>query len=176
MRGTQRRFRSGCAAAVMGAIVGLVVCPGCGRAARSRPVETFHTEVTVVLDGSPVAGAAVFFAPVGDGYAAYGVTDDRGIAALTTFSEGDGAASGAYVVRLSKDQATRDPTVTLPDPDVDPDGYEQAFASMVAEGKSPFESRNLMPEKYRTYDTSGLTATVSPTSTNSFVFAISSTP
>lgn len=176
MRLSAIRSRPASVAGSIGLIIVILLCGGCGRRSAARPVRTFPARATVVLDGAPVAGAAVFFSPTSDGYAAYGVCDDHGVAKLTTFSPGDGVASGVYSVKVSKDEATRNPTVSLPDPETDPDGYERAHAKMVAGGKALFDIRNLIPEKYRDYGTSGLTADVLPQDTNEFRFDLSSKP
>lgn len=170
------RSRPASVAIPLGVIIVVSLCGGCGRRSATRPVRTFPARATVVLDGAPVAGAAVFFSPTSDGFAAYGVCDGHGVAQMTTFSPGDGAASGVYNVKVSKDEATRNPTINLPDPETDPDGYERAHAKMVAEGKALFDVTNLIPEKYRDYATSGLTADVLPQDNNEFRFDLSSKP
>jgi hypothetical protein len=54
--------------------------------------------------GKPAAGAQVFFHPVsppgGNVEAVVGTTDDSGVYRLTTYTAGDGAPAGQYVVTV----------------------------------------------------------------------------
>lgn len=56
----------------------------------------------VTLDGKPVEGATVGFAPKAAGRPATGTTDAAGQFSLTTFEPGDGAVPGEHVVTVSK--------------------------------------------------------------------------
>jgi hypothetical protein len=69
---------------------------GCG--------QTSSVKGRVLLDGQPVAGAAVLFMPDADGQGrpASGTTDSDGYFQLMTFRPGDGAASGTYRIVVSK--------------------------------------------------------------------------
>src|SRR5687767_7103434 len=77
----------------------------------SRP-PTYPVTGIVTLQGKPVAGAAITFVPTaGDGVAASAITDSEGKYALTTWEAGDGARTGEYRVKVSKqEQKTVDPS------------------------------------------------------------------
>jgi len=55
---------------------------------------------TVTLDGKPLSGATIVFAPQ-QGRPACGVTDARGRSALSTFDKDDGALPGVYRVTIT---------------------------------------------------------------------------
>jgi hypothetical protein len=56
----------------------------------------------VTLDGQPVDGALVSFAPVSGGQAATGMTDSKGEFKLMTGGKYDGAVAGKYNVGVTK--------------------------------------------------------------------------
>jgi len=74
---------------------------GCGP---SRPA-TAPVSGTVLLDGEPLADAAVTFTPTAGGRPAYGATDADGHFRLSTFSEGDGAILGEHIATIYKEEA-----------------------------------------------------------------------
>ena len=83
------------------ALVGLVLAlpaAGCGRA---KPA-TAPVTGRVLMDGKPVAAAAVMFEPVGGGVPARGSTRDDGGFTLSTFARDDGAIVGRHRVSISK--------------------------------------------------------------------------
>ena len=75
-----------------------ILAAGCGP---SRPT-TMPVEGVVTLDGEPVEGASVMFAPEDGGRPALGVTDKGGKFALKTFEPGDGALPGKHQVTVRK--------------------------------------------------------------------------
>ena len=75
----------------------LTLVAGCGRSGAVVPVQG-----RVLLDGKPVAGAAVLFEPTSGGVPATGTTDSEGKFSLTTTGQGPGAAVGAHNVSVSK--------------------------------------------------------------------------
>ena len=74
----------------------VVALAGCGGGLERIPVSG-----TVTLDGKPVEGAAVVFAPAAGGPAASGTTDAQGKFQLTTVNE-PGAVPGEHVVTITK--------------------------------------------------------------------------
>ena len=126
------------------AIRSLLVCAaclaaGCGRKG-DRPA-TFPVAGTVSLDGTPLAGARVSFEAHGVKYWAEGLTDASGRYALMTFEPGDGAVPGVYQVVITKYE----------DPATVPESRRE---------RPDYVPRNLLPARYATSSTSGLSATV----------------
>lgn len=74
----------------------VLTASGCGGGPDMAPVTG-----TVLLDGSPLAGASVAFTPNGGGRAATGTTDESGQFQLTTFEQNDGALVGEHSVSVS---------------------------------------------------------------------------
>jgi len=72
----------------------LLTAAGCGRG----PGSPVKVEGVVTLDGKPLPGATVTFAPVEGGRPASGRTDADGSFRLTTFRSDDGALPGEYKV------------------------------------------------------------------------------
>jgi hypothetical protein len=107
---------------------------------------------TVTLEGKPLAGAVVTFHPVSkDGGWAVGSTDRFGRFGLTTAGLGSGVLPGEYRVTVTK--FSSDEKI------MDPDEAKQ-FTSR--EGKLPPAPKvtNLVPAKFASIETSGLSATV----------------
>ena len=120
----------------------LVAGSGCGP---KRPT-TVPIRGLIMLDGKPVAGAAVMLMPQFDGRPALGVTSDSGEFTLTTFTDGDGAMPGKHIVTVTLQRTTG----FVADKDglsggVAPEGVRQEW---------------LVPQRYSDPKTSGLTAEV----------------
>lgn len=134
------------------AIAGIVLA-GCSQS--SRP-PTYRVTGTVTLQGKPLADAVITFVPIGEGEAASAITDANGHYALTTWEAGDGARSGEYRVKVSKqEQQAVDPAKmvkNLP--------YEEEQKIYVEAKKAPPPAKRLIPAKYEDDQTSGLTHTV----------------
>ena len=85
-------------------VIILAVLPvvGCGGGAEGgKPV--FAAAGTVTLNGAPLAGATVAFAPTASGQpTAIGKTDNEGRFRLTTYDYGDGATEGSFKVVITK--------------------------------------------------------------------------
>ena len=111
---------------------------------------------TVTFQGGPVEGATVHFVTVRQGrfYNAMGQTDAAGRFSLQTFRPKDGAVPGPQKVRIEKLTFTEKPA-DLP-----------THASF-----TPVETSHL-PKKYRSHETSGLTAEVSEKGPNEFTFSL----
>ncbi len=158
----------GCFALVM---VGMVLGLGCPQQGGDRPA-TFAVTGTVTQGGNPVDGATVTFVPTGSGQSAVGTTDGSGKYTLTTFASGDGAAPGQYGVKIVKYEGGETDVAAG-------GGGEGAEGEMPADYAGAVEDDaasapvNLLPAKYETPQSSGLTATVTDdASQNVFAFAI----
>ena len=143
-------------------LLGLVTaCLGCSSRyedawSRARP-QTFSCTGSVEYRGQPVVGALVnFFSETVDAkrpqvvhvYQAVGFTDAAGAFRLKTFREGDGAVGGIHRVRVTMP--------TLDDP----------------VNSAPARPAATIPTRYGAFDTSGLTAEVTPGGPNHFVFTL----
>ena len=146
MRALPRGFRrtwSWMAVVTASSLTALIGCSGSG--VPGRP-PTHPATGSVSLDGTPVAGATVTLVPQAGGPPAVAVTDPKGGFRLTTFQAGDGAVAGTYGVAVEKRVAAgagtgagdeyQPPTGPLPPPE------------------------NVLPAKYASAETSGLTATI----------------
>ena len=111
---------------------------------------------TVTFEGQPVEGATVVFVTQNGGrfYNAIGRTDSAGRFKLQTFRPQDGAVPGSHKVGIEKITTTEKPA-DLP--------LEASF--------TPVETSHL-PKKYRSPETSGLTAEVTAKGPNEFAFAL----
>jgi hypothetical protein len=120
---------------------------------------TLHATGTVTYQGKSVEGAMVIFAPEGEGRAASGTTDAAGRFAMTTLTAGDGVLPGKYQVSISKTKVAGEMT------------EEESQAYFQEHGESPTTtSQELLPAKYKTADTSGLTVEVTAGGKNDFTF------
>lgn len=132
---------------------------GCGYRGTDERVKrrphTYPVTGVVMLAGEPVEGATVVFvSEPSDGssqVAAVGRTDQAGRFRLRTFRDGDGAVAGSHAVQIEKLTWVRQPADH-------------------PEDSAPSEPVSLLPERYRTAATSGLTATVTPSRTNDYRF------
>jgi hypothetical protein len=150
-----------------------VVLAGCGRAQR-WPALTEPTTAVVRLDGKPLEGALVMLGPVGKGYSSQGTTAADGKATLTTFSRGDGAVAGDYKVLVSLQETRDNPALKLPDPAIDREAYNVARDQAAQAGKSFYLVRELLPQRYVSFDTSGLDAEIRKGAANEVVLELSS--
>ena len=136
-----------------GGLITGIAGAGCGR---SGPAVQY-VEGIVTLDGTPVGGAIVTFAPSGAGLGAAGTTDALGAYRLNALSAraGAGTMPGDYLVAIRKWE--------YPDPGPTPDPsnaaeYEKWQAlSMKAARREP---TYITPQAYGDAATSGLKATV----------------
>ena len=115
-------------------VLPVVILFGCGP---SRP-KTVTVSGTVTYKKEPVKGASILFAPKAHGNPALATTDVDGKYRLRTFLPGDGARPGEYVVSI------------------------RACVVEAAGTAGPAKTKWLIPEKYGSGRTSGLTATVGP--------------
>lgn len=119
---------------------------------------------TVTFNGKPLEGAEVVFRSEAVPRNASGKTDAQGKFVLTTYEGNDGAILGEYKVTVAKTQVNEAMTGNAADPSA---GYGAAMAAAAA-GK--VETKNELPVKYATAETSGLTATVTAEGPNAFMF------
>jgi len=144
---------------------------GCGG---PGAVKTVPVTGTVTLDGNPVEGATVSFAPQAtEGRTAVGVTDSQGKFKLNTAGAGAGAMPGKYNVAISK---TTGGAVAAA-PTSQEEGMQRAEEQMAGGGflpKGPVEVKDELPPIYKDPKTSGLTADVGASGTNDFAFPLKS--
>lgn len=132
----------------------LVACKQQGTLSDTIPVSG-----KVTFKGQPVGGAIVSFAPKSQGgRAASGQTDASGVYKLTTLKAGDGALAGNYAVTVTKVAGT----VTATGEPADPAAAMEAAYKAHAAGKDQKkeEPKDELPAKYKSAETSGLTAEV----------------
>lgn len=108
--------------------------------------------ITVTYQGQPVEGATVTLAPKSGQYAAAGVTDASGKAVMKTNADFEGVVPGEFLVSISKVEAV---AATGGESSSDPAAYAREF-----ENATVAKPKSLIPEKYASFDTSGLTVNV----------------
>jgi hypothetical protein len=129
----------------------VLVCLGCSGGSKIEGIAPVTG--TVTMNGSPVEGATVIFAPAGQGSrSASGKTDASGKFSLTTLQPGDGAMPGDYTVMVTKTEVTESKKVS----------DDEATEIIRKTGKPPVTSqtKNLLPAKYGDIAKSDLKATV----------------
>ena len=117
-----------------------LLLPGCGPGGPDLAPVTG----VVMLDGSPVEGASVLFAPEAGGRPAEGGTDQQGHFALSTFEPGDGALVGRHKA-----------TVALYDLEYGGEVVGEDGLSVPLPGNQ-IREKWIVPKKYGSTDTSGL--------------------
>ena len=147
-------------------IVGVTVLGilGCGT---GPSLDTVPVSGTVKLDGTPVSGAKVVFAPASaGGMAASGVTDSNGVYKLTTRDPDDGAMAGSYLVMISKTEGGPDPASEAVKPGMtDEEATKAAMEARDAAGGAEVTVKDVLPVKYKSPADSGLKADVSESQT-----------
>lgn len=147
---------------VAGATTAAVLIPACG-----DPTAPMSVEVKVVMDGAPVEGATISIVAKegGQGRIEGGFTDSKGIAKVS-------GPKGTYKVSIKKNE-------TVSNTAIDPKDGNKAMIEMMKKnmgkggaGKGPMmgptgppksaEPKNLLPGKYASAETSGLTLTIPP--------------
>ncbi len=114
------------------AAIAAALASGCGGGQGTKGPATYKVTGTVTLNGQPVSGASVTFAPSGKGGPAVGKTDASGQYTLRSGAQ-EGAAAGQYLVGISK--------------------YEYADAGKAAGGTGTGSAE--MPADYKPDDTGG---------------------
>jgi hypothetical protein len=139
------------------ALLGVVGSTGCN----SEGPSTYAVSGVVKHNGNPVEGAVVSFVPTQsteDTSTAVGTTDASGKYVLTTRASGDGAIPGEYKVSIRKTEGGGGGTAAGGGA-VSTDGEMPADYSGASDAPPPV-TKDLLPAKYASPDTSGLTATV----------------
>ena len=129
-------------------IAGLVLAAGCGGQSLPEGMPPLQkVRVTVLQNGSPVSDATVMFQPMADAQRhASGTTNADGVAVMRTDNQFDGVPAGEYAVKISKNES-----------------YETGKTEVNDDGETVavLNTKNLLPEKYASFATSGLKAVVS---------------
>ena len=118
----------------------------------------------VTLDGVPIEGATVTFAPVNGGRSATGRTAETGQVAMGTSAPGDGVFPGEYQVSVIKKEV--DPSTVIEDPQAYFDEHQRP-------PPSPKETY-VVPKKYSQAKTSGLAVTITEEGDNNILLELSS--
>ena len=133
----------------------LAGCEGARRPPGAKP--TVPVKVTVTYQGAPVEGAMIAFLVDPP---AFGRTDASGVARMKTYVEGDGSVVGTHKVTIIKAEAPPDTSADVSTPEyVPPDPNAPAK-----------EVKHLIPVKYSSPSTSGLTADVTESGPNDVKF------
>ncbi|UUO04680.1 carboxypeptidase-like regulatory domain-containing protein [Blastopirellula sp. J2-11] len=145
-------------------ITWLVAAAGCSSGQdkweKMRP-QVFKTQGVVRMDGQPLPGAIVAFSSIEGNYSGTAVTDDSGKYQLTTFEDYDGVIAGEFQVSVEKNDWVEY-------------GPEKGTDSTGGAYRRPIKKVPLTPAKYRDFEKSELTATVTPEGPNTFDFDIQS--
>ena len=138
-------------------LFGTLIWSGCG-GSPTTPVSG-----TVTYNGQNITNANVLFTHKDGGSISTALTDANGNFVLTCFESGDGALPGTHDVAIT----AIDPTV----PDI-PAGVEEDSASIFETVGPSKKSKWIIPKKYSSRKTSGLSFTVVKGETNEAVFKI----
>jgi hypothetical protein len=175
MRNGQRQNRSAARLAWAATCLVVVQTIGCSRYvedkwSRARPA-THRAGGVVEYQGKPLSRATVTFVARdesrGKELSAVGFTDDRGHFQLKTFRPGDGAIAGSHRVMVEK-QSLADGQSDNERPTASREEYEAQRAAAAVRPKLV----RVLPGKYSSFDTSGLTADVTEKGPNEFVFRL----
>lgn len=129
---------------------------GCGKTAGDIP-PTAPVSGVVLLDGKPVDGAMVVFAPVGGGrYGAYAITDSAGRFELKASEDVKGAVPGKYRVQVTKLVREGAGSQFLVQEDLEHALKAGGASRPGQEG----QTKNVLPQKYANPETSGIEVTV----------------
>lgn len=138
--------------------------------------ETVPVSGIVLLDGQPVEGASIVFAPAdGAKYPAKALTDRSGQFEVDAFPSKSGAVPGKYKVMISKTIETTDASLVAAKAPVAADSDAAVEGAAHAAGDtSGVHWVNSLPAKYANPNTSGLTADVPPGGTSDIKFELKS--
>lgn len=147
---------------------------GCGG---SGSLGTVPVTGSVTLDGEPVEGASVVFSPVtAEGRAAAAKTGPDGKFKLTTQATDDGAVPGSYKVAITKyDREIMQVDADETDMDALYGAAEAAGTDLTGSGEDNLGApQNLLPEKYKSPNTSGFDVEVQKDGENNFTLELQS--
>jgi hypothetical protein len=151
-------------AVVLSVLVGLA---GCTQESRREGPEMVKVTGTVTLDGEPVEGAHIRFSPEAKGPAAFAVSDKRGRYELRTFDPGDGAVPGNYGISVTKE-------VTEGGKEFANQAEKEAYIQEHGKAASERTTVSVLPEKYSSKQSSGLTAEINVAKKNHFNLELTS--
>lgn len=149
-------------------IVSILSICGCGGN------DVVQVEPRFTVDGKPLAEASITFVRSGEaegGRAAFGITDEQGVAKLTTYEPYDGVPPGKYAVVVIK--APENPQ-TFEEEVIDPADTDALLRSSVMSDQRATRRRRVrtvLPEEYSDPGTTPLACAVDP-STADLVFDI----
>jgi hypothetical protein len=139
----------------------IIVAVGCSGGAPAGP-KTVPASGKVTYKNVPVEGATVSFLGDGKIAPAIAITDSTGSFVLTTNRSGDGAVPGAHRVTVTKiiapPSTTKSNTGTMSMED----------AAKAAKEPPPAKPLSMLPDRYRSAESSGLTYTVKQGDKNDF--------
>jgi hypothetical protein len=142
-------------------------CSGATGDADRQPTAEASGVVTHL--GKPLEGATVTFIPVTNPVPAFGLTDAEGKFHLTTYEQGDGAVLGEHVVTITKTTGSTPPAGPPSTGNNDPEDFENYVPPSLGVTPEPVV-KHLVPERYSSAETSGLTAKVGSEGANEFTF------
>jgi hypothetical protein len=145
---------------------GVCCLSGCGGGVDDRP-EVAAVSGKVTYKSEPVIGANVVFRSEGSPRVASGITNDKGEYKLTTFDTDDGAVVGDHAVVIMKNAPAGDSALPK---DPTPEDYAKMMAESKSDGPPGSEGEGLLPSKYASPETSGLTRTVVAGEKNEYNF------
>ncbi len=134
--------------------------PGCKQSDEwtEKRLKVYKAGGKVMLDGQPCVDAVVTLFSDTNSLSATGRTNAEGEFKLTTYKDGDGAVEGGHKVTVVKREFVEEKTK-----------YDSANERSVA-----LIPKELLPKKYLTPATSGITCSVATSGTNDFKIEISS--
>jgi hypothetical protein len=142
------------------ACVATVLLVGCGKRVddewtRQRP-QVYPATGVVFYENKPVTGATVMYESTdggtkpGGGLVAIGHTNSAGMFRMKTYKEYEGVVAGSHRLSVTKMEYTPAPRPAGVDPNID----------------IPPIATSVLPEKYKDFAKSGLTASVAPKGPN----------
>jgi hypothetical protein len=139
-------FRTNCfRTAIVGAALGILILAGCGG---GDGLEMYPVRGEVTYNGKPVSQGIVTYTPTtpGVGRTANGPLQPDGTFVMTTLKRDDGVMRGAYNIVIHS--YAEDP------------GAPQSREEIEAQGTRVKKMKSIVPEKYTSPETSGLTDAV----------------
>ena len=142
------------------AAIGLASLPACSQSDEwtEKRLKVFKAGGIVLLDGQPCADAVVTFFSDTNPISATGRTNAEGKFQLTTYNDGDGAVEGAHKITVVKREFVEEKTK-----------YDSVNERSVA-----LIPKELLPKKYMTPASSGITHNVAKSGSNEFKIELQS--
>ncbi len=140
---------------IVTSVLSLAAAAGCAEQKKVERPKVVHASGVVRYHGQPLEGATVFFSNAAVNISASGMTDANGHFTLTAYEPGDGAAPGKNQVSVSKVQMPNIPG-------------DKSKAPVFRSGGMP-KPKWLIPPRYGSLATSGLTVEVPETGSDDLV-------